>query len=86
MSKKQKLRDRFYKKPSPKDFRWEELVTMMSGYGFSFDKSGGGSHGHFVFDEDKDRVVNISKPHPNGILLQYQIDEIKEKLSEWGIA
>lgn len=86
MSKKQKLRDRFHKKPSPKDFRWGELETMMSGYGFSWDESGGGSHGHFVFDDDKNKVIDISKPHPNGILRQYQIDGIKEKLSEWGIA
>lgn len=85
MSKKQKLRDRFNKRPSPKDFRWEELLTMMRGYGFSWDQSGGGSHGHFVFNEDKDKVIDISKTHPNGILLQYQIDGIQSKLSEWGI-
>lgn len=85
MSKKQKLRDRFYTRPSPRDFRWNELLTMMRGYGFSWDKSGGGSHGHFVLDADENKVIDISRPHPNGLLLQYQIDNIQCKLREWSI-
>lgn len=85
MSKKQKLRDRFLRIPAPKDFRWEELETMMDGFGFSFDASGGGSHGHFVKSDDKDKTIDISKPHPDGILLSYQIKEIKSKLGEWGL-
>lgn len=85
MSKKQKLINLFFKIPPPKDFRWDDLKTMMESLGFSHDASGGGSHGHFVKNDDPDKVVDISRPHPNGILLAYQIKEVKSKLKDWNI-
>jgi hypothetical protein len=85
MSTKQKLRDQFFRVPPPKDFRWTDLVTMMIGYGFKLDSSGGGSHGHFVKIDDVDKVIDISKPHPDGLLLAYQIKGIKTKFGEWGL-
>lgn len=85
MSKKQKLREKFFRIPAPKDFRWEDLETMMEGFGFSFDSSGGGSHGHFVKIDDPDKTIDISKPHPDGILHFYQIKEVKTRLGEWGL-
>lgn len=85
MSKKTKLIEKFFRVPTPTDFRWDDLVILMKHFGFTFDSSGGGSHGHFVMDCDPDKVVDTFKPHPNGILNTYQIREIKAKLKEWGI-
>lgn len=85
MSRKQKLQDRFCQVPPPTDFRWEELCKLLGGFGFDFDASSGGSHGHFVCRNNQDLVIDISKPHPKGILLRYQILNVREKLREWGM-
>lgn len=85
MSKKQKLRDRLLRKPPPKDFRWDELVTLMDQFGFDLDMSGGSSHGHFVLREDPNKVIDTYRPHPGGIMYAVQLRQIVEKLSEWGV-
>lgn len=85
MSKKKKLGDRFLQVPPVKDFRWEELILVMDHFGFDLDTSGGGSHGHFVMRSDKDKVIDIYRPHPSGIMYGKQLKEIANKLREWGI-
>lgn len=86
MSKKQKLLERFTRHPSPKDFRWEELVTLMDRLGFDLvENEGGSSHKHFVSRKDNSMVINAARPHPSGILKHYQIQQIKDKLNEWNL-
>lgn len=59
MSKKEKLLNRFLIRPPVKDFTWNEFVTLMKQLDFSLhEKSGGGSHKHFVFKNDESMVVD----------------------------
>lgn len=86
MSKAQKRKERLTKSPPPKDFRWEELTTVMNDLGFDFEPcGGGGSHGHFVLRTDKDKTIYTYRPHPSGLMYAIQLKEIVNKLKEWGI-
>lgn len=84
MSKKEKLLQRFLTNPPVKDFRWEELVTMMGHLGFELhEPKGGSSHKYFVSKSDPSRDIDACRPHPNGILKSYQIREIRDQLQSW---
>jgi predicted RNA binding protein YcfA (HicA-like mRNA interferase family) len=84
MSKIEKLIVKFL--GSPKNLTWDELVKIMSHYGFTeITKKGktGGSRVKFAND-DKD-IINLHKPHPGNIVKPYLIKQIKEKLKSWRI-
>ncbi|PIB39054.1 type II toxin-antitoxin system HicA family toxin [Maribacter sp. 4G9] len=84
MSKIDKLIAKF--KSNPKDLTWEELVKILSHFGFAeISKKGktGGSRVKFV-DTDKN-IINLHKPHPSNIVKQYVIKQILEKLKLWKI-
>lgn len=84
MSKKEKLLNRFLIRPPVKDFTWDDFVTLMNQLDFKLhEKSGGGSHKYFVFNKDKDKVIDTSKPHPSRLLKAWQIKEVTDKLKEW---
>ena len=84
MSKKEKLLNRFLIRPPVKDFTWNEFVTLMKQLGFNLhEKSGGGSHKHFVLKNDESKLVDTYKPHPSGLLKAYQIKLVTDKLKEW---
>lgn len=86
MSKKEKLLLRFLAIPPVKDFRWDDLVTLMDQLGFDFhEQSGGSSHKYFTMRIDPDKVIDTYRPHPSGILWAKQIREIRDKLQEWGL-
>lgn len=86
MSKQQKLLLRFLAEPPVKDFRWDDLVTMMDRLGFNLEEtSGGSSHKFFVMRSDPDKVIHTHRPHPSGILWAKQIREVRERLAEWGV-
>ena len=77
MSKKEKLRQRLYKIPPPKDFAWDDLVTVMRQAGFSESCDGGS---HYMFEHTSGHRFSMSKTHPAGILKKYQIDDAKTAL------
>ncbi len=82
MTKADKRLDRLRSRPS--DFHWDELVTLMGDYNFSWSpKAGGSSHGHFYNSQTK-RKLGISKPHNPAILKMYQIKDILKMLEEDG--
>jgi hypothetical protein len=85
VSKKDKLLERLLRVPPVKDFRWEELVTLMDYCGFDLDESGGGSHKHFVNRANPELVVDTYRPHPGGIMHVYQLKQIACFLKEMGI-
>ena len=74
-----------WQSPPPKDFRWEHLLKVMDHFGFDFDSSGGGSHGHFVFRSDPEKLIDCYRPHPDGIMYGKQLKEIIQQLKTWGI-
>jgi predicted RNA binding protein YcfA (HicA-like mRNA interferase family) len=82
MSKKDKLIERFLL--VPKDFTWEELVKVLSSYGYTELGTGktGGSRRRFA-DVNKN-VLTLHKPHPSNVVKQYAIRQVIEDLKEKG--
>lgn len=83
MSKKEKLQQKLFATPPPKDFTWEELVVVMQRANFS-ESCGGGSH--YTFEHTSGYRFQMSKTHPSGILKRYQVDAAKDALVNIGFA
>ena len=79
MSKIEKLIERFLSQP--KDFTWDELVKVLSHFGYTEMKKGktGGSRRKFT-DANKN-MINLHKPHPGNILKGYAIKQIIDYLN-----
>jgi predicted RNA binding protein YcfA (HicA-like mRNA interferase family) len=82
MSKNEKLLLRLLS--IPKDFTWEELIKILSLFGFIELKKGktGGSRRKFA--DDKKNVIILHKPHPGNIVKEYAIKQVIEQLKEKG--
>ncbi|MBC6436174.1 type II toxin-antitoxin system HicA family toxin [Nostoc sp. HG1] len=80
MTRREKLIKRFLSRP--KDFTWEELVSLLSGFGFEEVSTGktGGSRRRFL--NHAGVIMTLHKPHPQNILKRYQIEQIIEILQE----
>ena len=81
MSRKDKLINRLLKKP--KDFTFDEMEALLSYFGYEL-KQGSGSRVKFIKDGSND-VINFHKPHLNGILKHYILDQVIEKLGKDGL-
>jgi predicted RNA binding protein YcfA (HicA-like mRNA interferase family) len=82
VSKADKLLRRLFRAPAPKDFAWEELLTVMSRAGFVHDCQGGS---HFMFEHSGGFRFSMSRTHPSGILKLYQIRDAKSALLAVGV-
>lgn len=82
MSKKEKQLKKLFSTPSPKDFTWSELLSVMRGADF-VESCNGGSH--YTFEHTNGYRIRMSKTHPAGILKQYQVNAAKEALNTVGI-
>jgi hypothetical protein len=82
MSQTQKLIKRFLSNPT--DLTWEELVKLLSYFGYKELKKGktGGSRRKFA-DSTND-VISLHKPHPSNIVKHYVINDVVQKLKEKG--
>ena len=81
MSKKEKRLEHLFKIPPPKDFTWDELISVMDAANFSNNCKGGS---HYAFEHKSGFQIHVSKTHPSGILKKYQIDNVKEALQSVG--
>jgi len=77
MSKKDKLIKKL--KSKPKDFTFDEAVSLFSSLGAKKSNKGktSGSRVRFTY---KDEPITIHRPHPRKELLPYQINDILEYL------
>lgn len=82
MSKKDKLIDRLLKKP--KDFTFDEMKSLLSYLGYELRQGGTGSGVKFI-KNGSNEVINFHKPHSNGILKRYVLDQVIEKLRKEGL-
>jgi len=82
MSKKEKLLAKLCANPSPKDFPWQDLLTLMGHFDFK-STCGGGSH--YMFEHMSGFRFSMSKTHPSGMLKSYQIREAKKALKHIGV-
>ena len=78
MSRKEKLIKRFLS--CPKDFAWEELVSLLIGLGFEEASTGKTSGSQRRFINEIGVIITLHKPHPQNILKRYQIEQIIEIL------
>lgn len=82
MGKKDKLIKRLLKKP--KDFTFDEMESLLSYFDYELKQGGTGSGVKFIKVGSND-VINFHKPHPNGILKRYVLDQVIEKLRKDGL-
>lgn len=84
MSKKEKLLERL--KNRPRDFTYEELRTLLNGFGYEEDQGGrtSGSRVKFINYETKS-IISLHKPHPENTLKSYQIDDVIDELERQGL-
>lgn len=77
MAKRKKQLQRLFAVPPPKDFSWQELLTVMRAAGFS-ERCTSGSH--YMFEHTNGQRFRVVKTHPSGLLKQYQVSDAKEAL------
>ena len=70
-------------KNRPKDFTFQELVTLLSGFGYVLNQSGSGSR--VRFEHSSHSPVLMHKPHPSLVLKPYQIDQVLDVLKQEGL-
>jgi hypothetical protein len=80
MSKKDKLLKKFLEVPPKKNLTFNELETLLISCGFS--KIDGAGSAVKFYNEKKDLLINLHKPHPSNILKVYIIKQIQIKLKE----
>lgn len=83
MSRRSKLIDRFLK--VPKDLTWDELVKILSSFGYEEMTKGktAGSRRKFV-NADGDLIL-LHKPHPANIVKTYATRQVIEHLRTKGL-
>ena len=78
MGKHEKLLAIF--KGRPKDFTFQELAALLSGFGYALNQSGSGSR--VRFEHDHHPPVLMHKPHPPPVLKPYQVDQVLDILKQ----
>jgi hypothetical protein len=78
MSKLEKLIKRFISKP--KDFTYQELISLLNGLGYSEIKTGRTSGSRVAFyNTDSKHIIRLHKPHPTNVLKRYQLDYLEDE-------
>jgi hypothetical protein len=80
MSKHEKALRRLLSKP--KDFKWPELVSIMTGLGFEAEKASGSGR-KFIFPSTE-ATLFIHEPHPSKVLKPYQVRDAVDFLEREG--
>ena len=77
LGKKEKLMARL--KSRPRDFTFDEVVTLMSALGFTLSSKGKTSGSRVSFIRDEMKIV-MHKPHRQKVLLGYQVAKLLKDL------
>ena len=80
MSKKEKLIKRLLARP--KDFTFDELVTLWGFFGYEKDNSGKTSGSAVKFRNASGDTIWLHKPHPSNQLKTYQVKDTINDLTE----
>ncbi|MGO8755142.1 MAG: type II toxin-antitoxin system HicA family toxin [Gallionellaceae bacterium] len=81
MGKHEKLISRLNDRP--KDFTFQELSTLLAGFGYVLNQSGSGSR--VRFEHHSYSPVLMHKPHPSPVLKPYQVDQVLDVLKQEGL-
>jgi len=83
MSRHQKLLRRFLAKA--RDFTYDELVTLLGGFGYHELKGGKTSGSRVAFYNETTRhIIRLHRPHPANVFRFYQMNEIENELKRKG--
>ena len=83
MGSKDKLVERFKKKP--KDFTYEETVSLLAHFGYSEYQKGATSGSRVRFkNESKGFYIDIHRPHPGSIMKEWMVKTIYQHLKNNG--
>ena len=83
MSQKEKLLEKLRGKP--RDFTFDDAARLLSYFGYSMSNKGKTSGSRVMFfGQNKDSIL-LHKPHPRKELLEYQIKQLIEKLTQEGL-
>lgn len=74
MSRNEKLLNRLLS--VPKDFTWDELIRILSYYGYKEIKGGKTGGSRRKFTDAKKNIISLHKPHPSNIIKGYTIREV----------
>ena len=80
MGREEKLRDRFLSRPT--DFTWNEMVRLLSGFGYEEQKKKGSRR---VFKAGGLPRIYLHEPHPSNIVKQCYLDDVREVLENGGL-
>jgi predicted RNA binding protein YcfA (HicA-like mRNA interferase family) len=83
VSRKNKLIQRL--KDKPKDFTWDELVTLLKWLGYAEIKRGKTRGSRRRFAHPAAAVISLHKPHPGNELKSYQVELVLETLIQEGL-
>jgi len=83
MAKSKKLLKRLLN--APKDFTFDELETLLGGFGFQLSNVGSTSGSAVRFINTKTgQIIRLHKPHPSPVLKQYLVKFIISELKQGG--
>ncbi|MEN1761695.1 type II toxin-antitoxin system HicA family toxin [Anoxynatronum sibiricum] len=83
MSKEEKLIQKLLSNPTPVTFTYQDLVRLMSYFGYHLNEKHAGSRIRFWHNETK-AVFSMHKPHPGNELKKYQVLEVIRFLRKQG--
>jgi hypothetical protein len=81
MGQHEKLLERLRRRP--KDFRWEQLKTLLAGFGYEEEK-GSGSRRKFL-NRSTGVSISLHQAHPKNELKSYQVKDILDHLKQEGL-
>ena len=67
----------------PKDFRWEQLKTLLRGFGYE-EERGSGSRRKF-YNPNTGVSISLHQPHPRNELKSYQVRDVLDHLKQEGL-
>lgn len=83
MGKREKLIERFLRQP--KDFTFDEMITLLGYYGFEKHDKGKTSGSRVMFKNKDSQAIMLHKPHPGNIVKSYAMRQVKEYLQDVGL-
>lgn len=83
MARKDKLIEKLRR--HPRDFTWDELVSLLKSLGYKFIKPGKTTGSRRRFLHPDHGVICLHQPHPGNVLKKYQADQILEVLEQEGL-
>lgn len=77
MSKFQKTLDKFLERPARNDLTFQDLKTILSGFGFTMQEREGS---RVAFVKEGEQPILLHKPHPGNEIKTYMVKELQERI------